>query len=76
MTRYLTPEERETVLTMNDADQTAEIFTHQRSMITKLSKNPSATLLEEGYFGKNKWARYELPVNLVSLRSISKKKAA
>jgi hypothetical protein len=44
----LTAPERETIITLNDEDETAEIWTAQRPWITKLKKNPSAVLLEEG----------------------------
>lgn len=59
---------------MNDESKVASIFTHQRTMITKLSKNPAATLVEEGFFGKNPWARFEMPANLISFRTKSKAK--
>lgn len=76
MTRYLTSAERETVVTFNDADPTAHVFTHQRTVITKLDKNPAATKLESGHFGKNTWAEYEMPKALISFRTKSKAKAA
>ena len=44
----LTAPERETIVTMNDEDELAEIWTAQRPWITKIRKNPSATLLEDG----------------------------
>jgi hypothetical protein len=36
----LTAPERETVITFNDAEDTATIHTHQRRIITKLKNNP------------------------------------
>jgi hypothetical protein len=65
----LTAPERETVLTMNDEDDHAEIWTAQRPIITKLKKNAAAELLEEGKFEGSAWARFRLPAYLVSFRS-------
>src|SRR5260370_35402943 len=44
----LTPSERETVITINDADQTARVFTWQRRYQQQMLKNPEARLVEEG----------------------------
>jgi len=44
----LTRPERETIITVNDEDGSAEIYTAQRPWITKLRKNPAATLIEYG----------------------------
>jgi hypothetical protein len=65
----LTAAERETVITLNDEDGHACIYTAQRPVITKLKKNPSARLIEEGKFDGSVWARFELPAGLLSLRS-------
>jgi hypothetical protein len=65
----LTASERETVIAMNDAEDTAAIYTHQRSIITKLRRNPAVTLVEEGNFEGTVWARFEMPARLVSFRS-------
>jgi hypothetical protein len=64
----LTAPERETIISLNDEDETAEIWTAQRPWITKLRKNPSATLLEEGKHDGSVWARFEVPKELVSVR--------
>jgi hypothetical protein len=69
----LTAQERETVITLNDADGTAEVFTHQRSLITKLKKNEAAILIEEGVFETTRWARFEIPKNLVTFRAKRRK---
>ncbi len=66
----LTAAERETVITMNDEDKVAAIWTAQRPVITKLKKNPSAVLIEEGNFDGSVWARFELPAGLISFRSV------
>jgi hypothetical protein len=65
----LTAPERETIITLNDEDETAEIWTAQRPWITKLRKNPAATLLEEGKHDGSAWARFEVPKALISVRS-------
>jgi hypothetical protein len=59
----LTAPERETIITMNDEDGFAEIWSAQRPIITKLKKNPSATLFEEGMYGSSAWARFRLPAD-------------
>jgi hypothetical protein len=65
----LTPEERETIILMSDADDTATIATHQQTVITRLRKNPAAKLLEEGHHGTTAWARFEIPAKLLSFRT-------
>jgi len=65
----LTAAERETVITMNDEDDVADIWTAQRPVITKLKKNPAAVLVEEGKHGSTVWARFQLPASLISFRS-------
>jgi hypothetical protein len=65
----LTAPERETIITMNDEDDVALIYTAQRPVITKLKKNPGAVLIEEGTFDGSVWARFEMPADLLSFRS-------
>jgi hypothetical protein len=65
----LSAPERETIITLNDDDATAEVWTAQRPWITKLKKNPSAVLLEEGKHGGSVWARFEVPKELLTIRS-------
>jgi hypothetical protein len=66
----LTAHERETVITFSDGDNTAYIYTAMRTVITKLKKNPAAKLVEKGVHNGSVWARFELPANLVSFRSV------
>ena len=66
----LTAPERETIITLNDEDETAEVWTAQRPWITKLKRNPAATLLEEGIHDGSVSARFELPKELVTCRSV------
>jgi hypothetical protein len=69
----LTPAERETVITFNDAEETAEVYTHQRPVITKLKKNPAATLIDEGVFETTPWAHFQIPKQFVSFRGKARK---
>lgn len=65
----LTPLERETVVLFNDAEDTAIISTHQRSILTKLERNPSAKKVEDLTVGRSPGARYEIPKGLISFRT-------
>jgi len=65
----LTAPERETIITLNDEDGHAEIWTAQRPIITKLKKNVAATLIAEGKHDGSAWAEFRLPAELVSFRS-------
>lgn len=65
----LTKPERETVITMNDEDATAEVWTAQRTVITKL-KRAGATLLEDGKIEGTAWARFRLPARFLSFRTV------
>lgn len=65
----LTAPERETVVTMSDEDGVACVYTAQRRILTKLKKNPAATLIEEGVFEGSAWGRFEIPAGLISFRS-------
>jgi hypothetical protein len=65
----LTAPERETVITFNDADDTATIHTHQRRIITKLLNNPAATKADDLTFDGTAGAVFELPATLISFRS-------
>jgi UDP-N-acetylglucosamine pyrophosphorylase len=64
----LTAIERETVITMNDAEDYMEIRTEQRPMINALKKNPAATLVDEGKFGLTLWAAFQIPKGLLTIR--------
>lgn len=69
----LNAHERETVIVFNDAEEMAEITTHQRPIITKLRKNPAARELEDLTFERTAGARFELPKELVSFRSVRRR---
>jgi len=63
----LTKQERETVVTMNDGEAWAEVWTAQRPRITQL-KARDAELLEEGTIEGTAWARFRLPARCISFR--------
>jgi hypothetical protein len=65
----LTRDERETIVNMNDGEDTAYIYTAQRRIITRLRKNPAATLVEEGVHDGSPWARFTMPARLISFRA-------
>jgi hypothetical protein len=64
----LTAPERETVITLSDADGTATVHTHQRRIITKLKNNPAAELIEDISFDGTPGAVFELPADRISFR--------
>ena len=57
------------MIVLNDEDDFAEITTHQRTWVTRLSKNPSAEDLEDLTYGSTVGGRYRIPASLISLRS-------
>jgi hypothetical protein len=65
----LTAPERETVITFNDADDTATVHTHQRRIITKLANNPAAKQIDDLTFEGTAGAVFELPADLISFRT-------
>ena len=58
---YLTPDERETTLTMSDGDDLVRISTAQRTMITALRKKPAFTEVATGFHGTTEWAEFTIP---------------
>lgn len=70
--KKLDPYERETVISWSDGDPVATVTTHQRTVLTKLRKNPNAVLIEDLTYGTQPGARYEIPAELVSLRNVVK----
>ena len=71
ITMTLTPAERETVINMDDTSKDAIITTHQRSLITKLDKNPAAVVVETLTEGGKV---YRMPVRLLSFRTGTRKR--
>jgi hypothetical protein len=70
----LTGLERETVITLNDEENIAHIWTSQRPWITRLKKNPAATLIDEGTHDGSMWAEFEIPKALVALPRSQRRK--
>ena len=56
--------ERETIVTLNDEEPFARVWTAQRRMITRLKRNPAAVLIEEGTCGTSVWADFQVPADL------------
>ena len=56
--------ERETIVTLNDEEPLARVWTAQRRMITRLKRNPAAVLVAEGHLGASAWADFEIPADL------------
>lgn len=69
----LTAPERETVILMSDADGIARISTHQRRILTKLERNPSARKVKDIAHGSQPGAIFEVPASLVSIRNGKRK---
>jgi hypothetical protein len=67
----LTPEERETVITINDDGKTAMIFTWQRRMQKRLLANPEAKLLADEIHNHpdDRCMKFEVPKDLVTVRN-------
>jgi hypothetical protein len=67
----LTPHERETVITINDEDKTARVFTWQRRYQKQLQANPEARLVKEGIHKHpdDKFMEFEVPKDLVKIRN-------
>jgi hypothetical protein len=65
----LTKPERETVITMSDDSASAEVYTCQRTIITKL-RRAGATLVEDGTFQGTHWARFTMPARFLSFRTV------
>lgn len=66
----LTEHERETIISMSDGDGLAHVYTAQRKVITRLKNNPAAVLANEGTHEGSAWARFTIPAELVSFRSV------
>lgn len=69
----LEPYERETIISFHDGDETARIYTAQRTVLTKLRKNPSATETRSGEFEGTQFAEFTFPVALLSFRAQARK---
>jgi hypothetical protein len=67
----LTPSERETIITINDNDKTARVFTWQRRYQKHLLANPEARLVKKGIHKHpdDKFMEFEIPKDLVKIRN-------
>ena len=57
----LSSDERETVITVTDADPVVRIWTAQRRHITRMRKHDSFTETATGYHGGTEWAEFTIP---------------
>ena len=65
----LTKYEHETVVSMNDAETVAYVYTAQTRVLNRLRRHPAARLVEEGEHEGSVWARFEVPAKLVAFRT-------
>src|SRR5438876_196829 len=69
----LSASERETVVILSDADKVARIGTHQKKVLTKLERNPSARKVEDFSYGSQRGAAFEMPASLITFRRCKRK---
>ena len=71
----LTPDERETTLTMSDGDDHVRINTAQRTVITRLRRKPEIfTETASGHFGSTEWAEFTCPKDRFNLGAAARPK--
>ncbi len=58
--------ERETVITLNDAESIARIYTSRQRTLAKMRQHPNAVLVAEGNSEGMEWAEFTVPAELVS----------
>lgn len=54
-------DERETTISVSDADNVVRVWTAQRKVITRLRKNAKATETGNGYVDGTEWASFTIP---------------
>lgn len=59
----LTAAERETTVTITDADDTVRIWTAQRGYLGKLRRHPAYTEVASGLHGATEWAEFTIPAD-------------
>lgn len=59
--KYLTADERETIIRLSDGDDLVRIWTARRRDITALRKKPDATETSTGFHGTTEWAEFTIP---------------
>lgn len=55
--------ERETTVTVTDADDVVRLWSNRRKDITKLRKHPLATVVSEGIDQGTAWVEVEIPAD-------------
>lgn len=70
----LTAAERETIITISDADDHWHIQTSQRPVVTQLLRNPAATILEDKKFDGTRMITATVPSNGITIRKTAKGK--
>lgn len=58
-----TAAERETTVTVTDADTDVRIWTARRKDITRLRKHNGATEIRSGFDGTTEWAEFTIPAD-------------
>ena len=59
----LSAAERETTVTITDADDTVRIWTAQRRYLGRLRRHPSYTEVKSGTHGGTEWAEFTIPAS-------------
>lgn len=59
----LTPPERETTVTVSDADTNVHIWTARRKDLSRLRKNSQAIEIRSGFDGSTEWAEFTIPAD-------------
>jgi hypothetical protein len=72
----LTAAERETVITFNDEDDFVHIQTAQRRIVTQVTRNKAAEILEDTTFEGTRMVTAKLPLNAITIRNIAGKRTA
>lgn len=57
--------ERETVITLNDDEGIARIYTSEPRMLAKLRRLPAAVLISEGNADGAEWADFTVPAEVI-----------
>lgn len=71
----LTAPERETVVTTDDGTDVVRIWTAQRKVINRLTKNSAFTLIKSGAHGSSPWAEFTIPADQWSPSSGAKRRS-
>lgn len=63
MTDSLSAPERETIVTVSDADDLVRIWSAQRRHITRMRRNAQFTQIRTGFHGTTEWAEFTVPAD-------------